>query len=78
MSDQDRLPAPQSVTRQQVIDACSALGLDANKVGHLEISRDARTVWVELFDVGTRFPRKLIDAGTLRPVTLVEIEVTDP
>lgn len=68
---------PESVTRAQVIAACEALGLDPQKVGYLEMSRSTKAIVVELFDVGTRFQRGLIESGQLRPVTAVEIEVVE-
>ena len=69
----ESLGVPKSISRKQVIAACEALGLDAQRVGYLEMNTTG--VIVELFDVGTRFQRGLIDSGQLRPVTVVEIPV---
>lgn len=77
MDPNDKLPVPRSVTRGQVIAALAVLSLNGDRIGHFHMDPDTSQIRVELFDVGTRFPRGLMDAAILRPVTVVEIAIEE-
>lgn len=67
------LPVPLSITRQQVIDAVKALGVDPDRSSWTQIGPKSIRVLVHID--GTKYPKGLMNAGILVPGTLVEIPI---
>lgn len=69
------LPVPTSVTRQQLIDAVKALGLDPDTTSHIQLG--VKDILVMVMVEGTKYPKGLMDAGILVAGTMVQIPVKD-
>lgn len=68
-------PVPTSITRQQLIDAIKALGLDPDATSHIELG--VKNILVMVHVEGIKYPKGLVRAGIIVPGTMVEIPIVD-